>query len=174
LIRQLAYLIAVIASTYTPILSAEVYKVIDDNGKVTYTDKPPHNTPKEQIEAVEKNDENIIPSLETVAENDPEWIREQRQLREQQAQKAELDQLQKKNEQIKQWKTDYAGAKAALKKAKRAFKEGNAIADGDYVGNAGGGARPSSSYLQRVASLEADLLKAQKGLKKLKKNKPKK
>lgn len=173
---RLTFLVLLISNTFVATLNAEVYKVIDSNGKVIYTDKPPQNIPEEQVEqleAIKKDDANIIASPETVAGNDPEWIREQRKLREQQAEEAQLNQLEKKNEQIKQWKEDYIAAKVALKEAKQAQKEGVEIADGDYVGNAGGGARPSSSYLQRVAGLKADLLNAKKELKRLKRNKPK-
>jgi hypothetical protein len=174
LATRLVFLLVLITSIYmSAAISAEVYKIIDDNGDITYTDKPPHNSSEKQVETVGNSGPNIMPSPETVAENDPEWVREQHMLREKQASKDRLEQQQKTNDLIKQWQQNYASAKVSLKKTKQALAEGKEIGDGDYVGNAGGGARPSNNYLERVAGLKADLLKAEKELKRLKHNKPK-
>lgn len=36
-------------------MAAEIYKVVDENGRVTYTDKPPQNRPAEKVQLKEPN-----------------------------------------------------------------------------------------------------------------------
>jgi len=43
---------------------AEVYRIVDDDGKVTFTDKPPHNAPTKEKMALPVT--NIQPALEAV------------------------------------------------------------------------------------------------------------
>ena len=113
-----------------------------------------------------------MPSPATVAENDPQWIREKREQREKEQAEQKREQQQQLADAKKRWKADYAAAKKDLKEAKEALAEGKVIVDGDYTGNAGGGARPSASYLARVAGLEAELAEAKAALKKLKRSRP--
>ena len=50
---------------------------------------------------------------------------------------------------------------------------GSEPTEGDFVGNAGGGARPSSDYLKRLTLLEKNLADAKRHLLQVQRSKPK-
>lgn len=154
---------------------AEIYRVVDKDGKVTYTDQPPKNSDAENIqqqveEAVERNS---AQSLETQRENDPDWVKKARDEREKQKveqQKQQGDYAARK----KDWNEALKQAKQNLKDAKQAQEKGKEAIEGDFIGKAGGGARPSEQYFNRQKALAEDVDSAEKALKQVRKEKPKK
>jgi len=60
-------------------VQAQTYRIVDEQGRVTYTDKPPANdssdTNTSSVQKIPDNTENqnITPSLDTLAEDHPEW-----------------------------------------------------------------------------------------------------
>lgn len=155
--------------------SAEIYRVVDKDGKVTYTDQPPKNGNAENIqqeveEAVERNS---AQSLETQRENEPDWVKRAREEREQQKvekQKQQDDYADRK----KAWNEALKQAKQNLKDAKQAQEKGKEAIEGDFIGKAGGGARPSEQYFNRQKTLAENVESAEKALKQVRKEKPKK
>ena len=76
------------------------------------------------------------------------------------------------SEQRKEWREQLKAARAAVKAAEIALEVGKEPGEGDFVGNAGGGARPSSDYLMRLETLEKDLADAKRDLRRIKQSKP--
>lgn len=144
--------------------SAEVYKVIDKDGKVIYTDQKPAANGGEVIE-VETD-----PKANTM---DPIPDLKQKQ-QERQAEREEKKKAYK--ERYKAWKEKYDSAKKALAKAEKALREVEP-GEEDFIGyrTASGGfaARPSEEYLRRVEGMEENVKKLRKKLKDLRKRKPK-
>lgn len=154
---------------------AEIYRVVDDAGNVSYTDTPP---PKNQaiVDEVPVDERpNIIDSSEEVAERNPEWVKEAERKRKDAEREARTESgdkaLQKSRMEL--WKDELKAAKEAVKMAERDLEEGSEAGEGDFIGKVGGGARPSSAYIQRVEFLEQALIEAKKNLKAVKARKPK-
>ena len=167
-------LLILIIFAFTALANAEVYRVVDADGKVTFTDHPPENTDN-LIEAVPDADpqQNITPTPESLIEEQPEWLKEAQEKRAQKTKNNNRDkqiqnQLDKQN-----WKRSLKAAKANLKEAELLLEIGREPSEGDYVGNAGGGARPSSDYLKRLTFLEKNLADAKRHLIKVQRSKPK-
>ena len=151
---------------------AEIYRVVDKQGNVTYTDQPPTDNQHQITQPIIKSDEeaNITDSPEAIADSHPEWLKEARKKRQLEKKEQQEKLAETKFQQRKQWNTDIKLAKTAVAKAEQALIAGNIVSDGDFVGKAGGGARPSVEYLQRVQRLELELKDAKKALKTFKKS----
>ncbi len=148
---------------------AQVYKIVDDEGNVTYTDQPAPGS--EQVEEVAPADEaNIVDSPETVEGRTPDWIKAKREERAQ----AQEEAREAHGEALERWREQVDAAEEALARAEDELAEGRALREGDYVGNAGGGARPSADYLQRVRMLEQQVEDAREALKAIRRDKPRK
>ena len=161
--------------TTGPVL-AETYRIVDENGNVTYTDQPNHagnGGNKATIEKLpEAEEHNVVPSLKTLAESEPQWLRQAREQREaSEEQERELQQAVKKSEKAL-WKERYKAAKAQLKEAELALEVGSEPGEGDFIGKVGGGARPSSDYIMRLEALEKAVADARRDLAKVKRSRP--
>ena len=166
--------LAIIVFALMASVNAEVYRVVDADGKITFTDNPPENT-DDLIEKVPDTDplQNITATPESLIENQPEWLKEAQEKRAQAAKNINLDK-QIQNQQAKQdWQRSLKAAKARVKEAQLMLEIGSEPTEGDFVGNAGGGARPSSDYLKRLTSLEKNLADAKRHLLKVQRSKPK-
>ena len=166
--------LAIIVFALMSSVNAEVYRVVDADGKITFTDNPPENT-HDLIEKVPETDpqQNITPTPESLIENQPEWLKEAQEKRAQATKNNNRDK-QIQNQQDKQdWQRSLKAAKADVKEAKLMLEIGSEPTEGDFVGNAGGGARPSSDYLKRLTSLEKNLADAKRHLLKVQRSKPK-
>ena len=177
MIKALHYLkqpLAIMAFTLMASASAEVYRVVDADGKITFTDHPPENT-NSLIEAVPDADpqQNITPTPESLIENQPEWLKEAQEKRAQETKNNNRDKQIQNQQDKKNWKRSLKAAKANLKEAELLLEIGKEPSEGDYVGNAGGGARPSSDYLKRLTLLEKNLADAKRHLIKVQRSKPK-
>jgi len=154
---------------------AEIYRVVDKDGKVSYTDQPPKNGDAENIqhqveEAVQRNS---AQSLETQRENDPDWVKKAREEREKQKVEQEKQQDDYATRRSA-WKEALKQAKQNLKAAKLAQEQGKEAIEGDFIGKAGGGARPSEQYFNRQKMLAENVASAEKALKQVRKEKPEK
>jgi len=177
MIKALHYLkqpLAIMVFTLMASASAEVYRVVDADGKITFTDHPPENTDS-LIEAVSDTDpqQNITPTPESLIENQPEWLKEAQEKRAQETKNNNRDKQIQNQQDKKNWKRSLKAAKANLKEAELLLEIGKEPSEGDYVGNAGGGARPSSDYLKRLTLLEKNLADAKRHLIKVQRSKPK-
>ena len=154
--------------------NAEVYRVVDADGKITFTDNPPENT-HDLIEKVPETDpqQNITPSPESLIEKQPEWLKEAQEKRAQATKNNEHDQQIQNQQDKKDWQRSLKAAKANVKEAQLMLEIGSEPTEGDFVGNAGGGARPSSDYLKRLTFLEKNLADAKRHLLKVQRSKPK-
>jgi uncharacterized protein YukE len=155
--------------------AAEIYRVTDKDGNVTYTDKPSAGSTSENIheEIKEAEQRNALPSLETERDNDPEWVKEKRKEREEKA-LANREANEKYKQALKDWRTAVAEAEKNLETAQDAAKSGQDIRETDLVGNVNGGVRPSEAYHKRQEKLKDKVEAAKKALKHIKKQKPKK
>ena len=151
---------------------AEIYRVIDADGNISFTDKPPVTNQGGSSEAVsiDASTQNTSLSRDAIKQEQPEWLLDaQQQRREQEAAKRAA---QPSKTQVKDWKKSLRDAKQALRDAERARELGVIAAEGDYIGKAGGGVRPSQQYFQKFRALEQNVLDAQKKIDALKKAGP--
>ena len=154
--------------------SAEIYRVIDKEGNVTYTDQAPTaNSENNSAEVVETEAQtNVVDSAKAIEEKHPEWLKAAKVKRAEESEQQRRELAKAQAQQRKIWKKDLKAAKLAVKDAALALDVGKEVGDGDFVGMASGGARPSSEYLQCITQLEQELQDAKRHLKKLKRNKP--
>ena len=177
MIKALTYFkptLAIVAFTLMAAANAEVYRVVDAEGKITYTDNPPENS-HDLVEKVPETDpqQNITPTPESLLENQPEWLKEAQEKRAQATKNKNRDKQIQYQQNKKDWQRSLKTAKANVKKAQLMLDIGSEPTEGDFVGNAGGGARPSSDYLKRLTLLEKNLADAKRHLLQVQRSKPK-
>ena len=142
-----------------------VYKVIDKDGNVTYTDTAPTQNDEGEVTTIE-TDSNV-----NIMDVTPE-------LKERQTQrKDEFKEKQKERKQrYEEWQQELAAAKAALKAAEEALEAGKEVKEGDFVGyttrTGGRAARPTSEYVERVENLEKQVKQARENLANVRKQRP--
>lgn len=141
---------------------AQVYKTIDKNGNVSYTDKAPKNDSDKTTE-IESSVLNTMESSHTKEVKKSGWLKK-------------IDKERKAEKEVyDKWYKEYALAKKDLRKAQHALKKGKDPKEEDYVGYStatGSGVRPSQDYLKRVQNLTSDVKKARRTLKLILKRKP--
>jgi len=166
--------LAIVAFTLMAAANAEVYRVVDAEGKITFTDNPPENS-HDLVEKVPETDpqQNITPTPESLLENQPEWLKEAQEKRAQATKNKNRDKQIQYQQNKKDWQRSLKTAKANVKKAQLMLDIGSEPTEGDFVGNAGGGARPSSDYLKRLTLLEKNLADAKRHLLQVQRSKPK-
>ena len=169
LYRQSIVLGALLLTGLSPIAFSETYRVVDAEGNVSYTDQPPKNTADKVELVAEEADpiENVSDSPETIAQEESEWLKQARARREAEAAEKQKEQRANKSKKRVDWKQEYKAAKQALKEAELALEIGSEV-----TGKVGGGARPSSEYLNRLESLEQAVADAKRHLAKVKRLKP--
>ena len=167
-------LVAMMVLAVTAATSADVYRIVDADGNVTFTDQPPANS-SDSIETVADTDpqQNVTPSPKSLAENQPEWLKEAQEKRDQAAKTQHREQQLQQQQKKKDWKRALKAAKAAVSEAELVLEIGREPGYGDFVGNAGGGARPSSDYLNRLNLIEKNYADAKRHLLKIQRSKPK-
>ena len=156
--------------------NAEIYRVIDADGNISFTDQPPANLDQRSNEfsseriTIDEKSKNTSLAPKAVNDNHPEWLREAQEKRKtnEQQQKANRP---TKNE-IKAWKKTLLAAQQQLSQAKRALEQGVIASEGDFVGRAGGGGRPSAQYFEKLRMLEQNVTDAEKHLAAVKHTKP--
>jgi hypothetical protein len=126
-----------------------LYKSVDEQGNVTYSDSPP--TSARQTQEIEVGDENlnVMPS-ESI----------EQQMREQEA--ADRQRENQRRAQQQDWQQRYAQAKAELEQAERDLQQAQEVQEGDMVGSATGGARPNAAWIERLERAEAALEEKQR------------
>jgi small-conductance mechanosensitive channel len=133
-------------------ITAEIYRHVDADGNVTYTDEPPAGT--QDVEEV------VLPpspSPETISETE---TRNQQILRAaDEADKKRTDEKRKKQATIAQ-------KKKQLEEAEKRLEEAKVIQDGDRQNLAGGKRRISPDYFARVKAAKEEVEKARKALRK--------
>lgn len=154
--------------------TAEVYRVTDQDGNVEFTDQPTPAAPADNVQAVEIDDANSSLSPEAIEENQSEWLKKALEEREKKAQaEGQAAQNETPKDELDAWKAELKAAKQALKEAKKAQKEGITASEGDFIGKAGGGVRPSEQYFKKLEALDQNVLDAKERLKQIKKSRPK-
>lgn len=140
----------VLMLTISPAIEAKIYRVVDENGKVSYTDTPP------KAESVEEVD---LPELTN--SYDGEAIRER--------QRGLIKSLDARNEyQEKRRKESEASIEdlnAQLKQAEESLAQAKTIKEGDLLPLKGGGVRRSPAYLKRVEEAKLRVVELKKQLK---------
>lgn len=166
-IKTFIYILVVIGSTLSIIANAEIYKHVDKHGVVSYSDiKPSHASDKSVSEITpSETASNVFDSAEQ-SENQQaseDFFEKRQQIREEQAEKAAA---------LTRWRKQLKAAQLELKLAKRAKSEGVIAGEGDFVGSALGGARPSSSYFRKLEKLNANVVIAEQKLATIRHQKP--
>lgn len=137
--------------------SAQVYRSVDEQGNVTYSNEPPADA--REVEPVE-----IKPGPSKAQQREAE--RRTREL-ENAAGGAGRDSApgQTKKQRVQE-------AKAQLQAAERKLEEAKQVGPGDRQGTAGGGSRFTDSYRKRVSEAEANVETARQRLKEAQRAKP--
>lgn len=147
-----------------PAGNAEMYKVVDAEGNVSFTDTPPSSKAQQDVETVKQLETNSMPSKTYKGELQEQF---EKRTTERQAQRKEA--WDAYDQKIKD-------AVAALKRAREALEKGKEIQDGDRMGIVSQGkqtgSRLSEQYLERIETLEQEVAKAKKNLRAVKKQRP--
>ncbi len=138
-----------------------IYKHVDEDGNVSFSDVTPGGSASE-VELIEQN-ANIFDAEDSSIAEDSDFLQQR---------------LEKKKELKEQagktnaWKTDLKAAQLELKLALQAQSNGVVAEEGDFIGSANGGARPSASYFKKLQELDERVDKARDRLTEVKKAKP--
>ena len=165
-----------VALFYSSSSSADIYRVIDTDGNISFTDQRPANLDQRsdafssEIITMDEKSTNTSLAPEVVDDNRPEWLREAQEKREANEQRQKANRP-TKNE-IKAWKQSLLAARQHLGQAKRALEQGVIASEGDFVGRADGGGRPSEQYFEKLRVLEQNVADAEKHLAAIKRAKP--
>lgn len=152
---------ALLLSLLSTIAQAQIYKTVDKDGNVTYSDKAVDKDKAEVIET--ESSVNTIESTHSEEVSKSGWLQKLDNKRE--ADKKAYD----------EWYKEYAIARRDLNKANKALRNGKDPKEGDFIGfktGRGSGVRPSDEYLKRVKRLKADVRQARNTLKRVMKRKP--
>ena len=146
---------------------AEIYKHLDDDGNISYSDIKPSNTNEKAITKVAPDEANVnvFDSAEQ-SENQQaseDFFEKRQKIREEEANKAKA---------LARWRKQLKAARLELKLAKQAKAAGVIAEEGDFVGSAGGGARPSANYFKKLEQLDANVLNAEEKLATVRHQKP--
>jgi hypothetical protein len=121
-----------------------LYKTVDEQGKVTYSDEPPAGVTDAQEIEVKDDDMNVLPSTHV-----------QDQIEQQQ--RADKQAENRRAADNQDWQRRYEQAQADLAEAEKALKSAQEIQEGDTVGSAYGGARPNAEWIERLEQAETDV-----------------
>jgi hypothetical protein len=131
---------------------AQVYRSVDEEGNVTFSDEPPPDATA--VEPVELPPGPTPEQQRRAADRAGALIDAAKDAEEDQAQRA-----------AKAGNAAVEDAKAGVDAARAALEAAKVVREGDRVGTATGGSRLRESYLQRVEDAEAVLREAQERLK---------
>ena len=153
----LAAALASAAVVLAPMASAEVYRSVTADGRVTYSDRPPSDAVR----------------TEQIAEPPPPPAELQqeaaRQAEENRATRDAIDgERRAKSADVAAAEKDVRDAERDLAAARKRLEAGRVEQEGDRTGTVGGKARRSDAYLERVGRLEAEVATAQARVKETK------
>ncbi len=135
-----------------PLFGGEIYRVIDAEGNVTYTDTPPAGNP--DVERLEQPDE---PSAASQQNTQERILRLQNAARQ-----AEMKRQQEQQQKLAR----IDAAKARLTEAEARLAKAKEIKDEDRQHLVGGKRRITPDYFGRVKQAEAEVEEARKALRK--------
>jgi len=140
-------LIAIVAVPLSSALGQAVYKYVDEDGNVVYSEQPPpQDQPSERVD--------VRPGPTSAQQKDAEN-------REQQLQDA-ASQTTSTGDQRTSKKAEQQLKQKSVKDAEAALERAKQVGPGDRVGTAGGGSRLRESYHERVRAAEEELQRAKK------------
>ncbi|NND39995.1 MAG: DUF4124 domain-containing protein [Pseudomonadales bacterium] len=164
-----ALLLAATAGLHATFAQAEIYRVIDENGNISFSDKPPAGAAAEKVE-IDENAQNSSLSSEAIEERQPDWLREAQEKR--RAEEASKRAAAPSAAEMSAWRESLANAKQKLRDAKQAQEQGIVVSEGDFIGKAGGGVRPSQQYHEKLEKLDQDVIDAKAQLDAVRNAKP--
>ncbi|MEH6549516.1 MAG: DUF4124 domain-containing protein [Pseudomonadales bacterium] len=123
-------------------LADQIYRSVDADGRVTYSDKPPVDAVESTVLDMPATEENVLSASEVEGDVKQWEIERDRAASQRENKRAELN-------------IEIERAEQRLEDANLELENGSEPGEGDFIGNAGTGARPSPDYLARVERLEA-------------------
>ncbi len=130
-----------------------LYKSVDEQGNVTFSDAPPADG--SEAEKVDVQDSgNVLPSGDL-----PQQMEQQ--------QRADTKAAQQARSEQKDWQGRYDNARDELEQAEKTLESAKEIKEGDTVGSAFGGARPNQAWIDALEQAENDVETRREALKKL-------
>ncbi|MCU7795530.1 MAG: DUF4124 domain-containing protein [Candidatus Thiodiazotropha sp. (ex Semelilucina semeliformis)] len=145
-------IIAGISFSSIPVAVAEIYRSLDAEGNVTYTDAPPEG--EQTVEKVRLPPE---PSAENIRDTE---------LRNMEIRRAADSASQKRLDEKRKKSAKVAQARKTLAEAEAKLAETKAIRDEDRQNMAGGKRRVHPDYFARVNAAKLEVEKAKKALRK--------
>lgn len=162
---------ALVSIFLTPPAQAEIYRIIDEDGNVSFTDKPPPSRADEAEPVdIDPNAQNSSMSSDAIEQNQPDWLKEALEKRE--AEAAARQKAQPGASEMKEWRASLKSAKQRLREAESRQKQGLIATEGDFIGKAGGGVRPSQQYFEKLRKLDQDVVDAKDHLEAVRRAKP--
>jgi len=157
------FLIAALLLASQCAISAPMYKVVDKDGNVSYTDTPPSGKTSDVSTPIEGKPLNVLEG--STDQNYQQSFERHASERQQQRDSA-----------WQAYETAVQQAEQKLTAARKALEQGKVAGDGDFIGVFGSGhqtgVRPSDDYLARKQALKQAVTDAEAELNAIKKNKP--
>jgi len=148
-------------------VNAEIYKHIDEQGHISYSDSKPLHATESSLEKLsdDKHTANIFDSSEQSKNMQASEAFFEKRLRQKEEQA-------KKAKAMTNWRKQLRAAQLELKLAKQAKKDGVVAEEGDFIARVGGGARPSANYFKKLEQLDANVVIAKQKLATIQHQKP--
>lgn len=148
------------AAAFGTAVNADIYKHVDEEGNVSYSDV----SAGIEVESVEVDEStNVFDPNDSALDVESDFMQQRLEDKREREKQAQL---------LSAWRKELKEAQRELKSALAAQSQGVMAEEGDFIGSANGGARPSASYFQKLKDLDKRVDKARDGLKKVKKSKP--
>lgn len=135
--------------------ATKLYKSVDENGHVTFSDSAPAGVSRAEAIDIPEDEANILPSA-TISDQ-----MEQQQKEDEQAARV-------RQQSHNDWSEQYDRAALELEEAERELEQAQQIREGDIVGSAFGGARPNADWVERLEQAENTVQLKQEALDKIK------
>lgn len=143
---------------------AEIYKHTDANGNVSFSDTPQGKSSEVVSIDADSKTSNVMDTSQEHSGDAQAFLERRQQKREAEATRARA---------IALWRKELKAAQQELRLAKQAKSAGVIAEEGDFIGSAGGGARPSPQYFQKLEDLDTRVASAEKRLTTVRYAKPK-
>lgn len=153
--RLIVVLMALLAAS-TVCAKTTLYRWVDDQGEVHFSDTAPPKSVEAQKITVEDKAINTLPG-------------NQRQVQEMQTEQRARQVYHSRA--VEDWERRYKAAEQALQVAKSRLEEAKKVGEGDTVGSFMGGARPTTEWLDQLEAAKKNLQEKQQAMDKLEQEK---
>ena len=142
-------------------VQADIYKHVDAEGNVSYSDVA--TVSDRETVNIDDTGANVYRSDEGEQDGGSDFLQQRLEKKKEQEARAK---------KLEAWRKELRAAQQELKVALAAQAKGVIAEEGDFIGSANGGARPSASYFQKLKNLDSQVEKARRKVADIKKTRP--